>query len=308
MNKRLLSIIIAVVMALLAVVMINTYLNREKQKYKIQLQETYVVVATQNIPKGATVLPKMLRQIKFPVQYMQPGALQNPNAAVGKIALADIIKDEQILSTKLTTVRKTEDSLAVRLPTGKRAFTIKIDPLMAVGGQIRTGDYIDIIGSFPYTQNIDGRAVTENVSVTLFQKILVMGINSSGGGLVFILALTPQEAAILSYAMTQGALRFVLRQPLDTAIESVPPIEANALWQYILSTLGQQIVQDQQQQQEEQEELAEIVEQPSRNESTAQTLEIYRGGKKEEIKLKPKSNPTLEIYRGIEKGEMEITD
>jgi len=282
MNKRLLSIIIAVVMALLSVVMINTYLTREKQKYKIQLEETTVVVASQNIPKGATILPSMLKQTRFPLQYIQPGVIQNPNAAVGKIAVTDIVRDEQILPTKLTTVKRVDDSLAVRLPTGKRAFTIKIEPLMAVGGEIKAGDYIDIIGNFPYTQNVDGKAVTENVSVTLFQKILVMGVNrDSDGKLVFILALSPQESSILSYAMTQGALRFILRQPLDTSVESVPPIEANALWQYILNTLGQQLTPQQQQKQTQEPELIE----PTEPEPTP-TLEIYKGTKKEEVGIR----------------------
>ena len=240
-----LSIIIAAVMALLAVVMVNAYLNREKQKYQIQIQETPVVVATEQIPKGATIMPKMVKPVSFPVKYTQPGVLTNPNMAVGKIAVADILPNEQILSTKLTTIRKTEDSLAVRLPQGKRAFTIDIAPLFAVGGEIKTGDYIDIIGSFPYTQNVDGKAVTQKVSVTLFQKILVMDIKQGGKGLIFTLALTPQESALLSYATSQGELRFVLRQPLDTTIEAVPPIEANALWQYILSTIGQTFVQEQ---------------------------------------------------------------
>jgi pilus assembly protein CpaB len=283
MNKRLLSIIIAAVMALLAVVMVNAYLNREKQKYQISLQETQVVIASEFIPKGATIIPKMVRPISYPVKYIQPSAIDNPNSAVGKIAVADIMQNEQILSTKLTTIRKTQDSLAVRLPQGKRAFTIDITSLMAVGGEVKTGDYIDIIGSFPYTQNLGGKAVTENVSVTLFQKILVMDIKSdSGGKLIFTLALTPQEAAILSYAMTQGNLRFILRQPLDTAIESVPPIEANALWQYILSTLGQQLMQAQQQ------EPASIIEQQPEPPPPppSPTLEIYRGTKKEEMELR----------------------
>ena len=193
MNKRLLSIIIAVVMALFAVVMINIYLTREKQKYNIQFEEAIVIVASQDIPKGATIAPNMLKQVKFPIRYLQPGAIQNPNAIIGKLAVTDIVKDEQILSSKLTTIRKAEDSLAVRLPTGKRAFTIKIESLMAVGGEIKAGDYIDIIGSFPYTQNVEGKAVTENVSVTLFQKILVMGVSKdTDGKLVFILALSPQ--------------------------------------------------------------------------------------------------------------------
>ncbi|MFH1622290.1 MAG: Flp pilus assembly protein CpaB [Candidatus Omnitrophota bacterium] len=278
MNKRLLSIIIAVVMALLAVVMVNAYLNREKQKYQIQLQEAYVVVATEDIPKGATILPRMVKPVQFPVKYMQPTAAQNPNAVVGKIAVTDIVKDEQILATKLTTVRRVEDSLAVRLPQGKRAFTIDIPSLMAVAGDIKSGDYIDVIGSFPYTQNIDGKAVTEKVSVTLFQKILVMEIKrSEDSKLIFTLALTPQEAAILSYATGQGSLRFILRQPLDTTIESVPPIEANALWQYILSTLGQQLVQAQQPDNTKRVEQAQPEAPP--------TLEIYRGSKRQTMDL-----------------------
>ena len=81
--------------------------------------------------------------------------------------------------------------------------------------------------------------------------------------------------------MSQGALRFVLRQPLDTAIESVPPIEATALWQYILSTLGQHLLQAQKKQ--------EVVQpQPPKPQPVerAPTLEIYRGSKKEEMKLR----------------------
>jgi pilus assembly protein CpaB len=283
MNKRLLSIIIAVVMALLAVIMINTYLTREKQKYKIQLEETTVIVASQNIPKGATILPGMLKQVNFPVQYIQPGVVQNPNAAIGKIAVTDIVKDEQILPSKLTTVRKVEDSLAVRLPTGKRAFTIDIEPLKAAGGEIKPGDYIDIIGNFPYTQNIEGKAVTEKVSVTLFQKVLVMGIASSGGKLIFTLALSPQESSMLSYAMGQGELRFLLRQPLDTSVESVPPIESNALWQYILSTLGQQMMTQQPKQEESKEPV--VVEAPPPP-APEPKLEIYKGTKKEEVGLR----------------------
>lgn len=280
MNKRLLSIIIAAVMALLAVVMVNAYLTREKQKYQIQFESTYVVIAVLDIPKGATIMPNMIKPIEFPVKYMQPTVLQNPNAAVGKIAVTDIVKGQQILTTLLTTVRKTEDSLAVRLPTGKRAFTIDILPLYAVGGEIKAGDYIDIIGSFPYTQNVDGKSVTENVSVTLFQKILVMDLKrDSGGKIIFTLALSPQESAILSYATNQGALRFILRQPLDTTIEAVPPIEANALWQYILSTLGQQLVQPQQQ------DKPRGIEQSLPSEAPA-TLEIYKGTKREEMQIR----------------------
>lgn len=279
MNKRLISIIIAVVMALLAVVMINTYLTREKQKYQIEHEETYVVVANQDIPKGATITPSMLAAVKFPVKYLQPKAIQNPNAAVGKTAVADIVKGEQVLDTKLTVVRRVDDSLAVRLPKGKRAFNIRFEDyqVTTVGDQVKVGDYVDIIGIFPYANVVEGKTVTENVSVTLFQNILVMGIINEGGGrVVFTFALTPEESAILTYARTQGTLRLVLRHPLDTTIEPVPPVEANVLWQYILNTLGQPLMQPQKQEQQPQQQ--SLPEAPP-------TLEIYKGTQREEMKI-----------------------
>jgi len=276
MNKRLLSIIIAVVMAMLAVVMINTYLSREKAKYQVNVEQTTIVVATQDIPKGATILPNMLTTTSFPVQYIQPGVLQNPNAAFGKIALGDILKNEQILGTKLTTIKNVEDSLAVRLPKGKRAFTYPIKSINAVGGQIKVNDYIDIIGTFPYTQNIGGKAVTEMVNVTLFQNILVMDIKSSGDGQIFTLALDPKEASILSYAMTQASdLKFILRQPLDSEVKPVAPVASDALWQYVLSNLGQQVEQPQQQAQPEQQPVK----------SAPSTLKIYKGTSRSDMEI-----------------------
>lgn len=278
MNKRLLSIIIAAVMALLAVVMINAYLNREKQKYRIEHQETYVVVAGQDIPKGETIHPNMLSTIQYPQKYLQPRAIQNPNAAVGKIALGDIVKGEQVLETKLTIPRQVQDSLSVRLPKGKRAYTLRFDDFQvtAVGGQIRPGDYVDLIGIFPFTQQIDGKDVTQNVSVTLFQNILVLGaVGEGGGNFIFTFALTPEEAAILTYAKTRGSLRMVLRHPLDTEIKRVPYVEDTVLWQYIISTLGQQLVQPQKEQSKQAEKPPPA---PAK-------LEIYKGTKKEEMKI-----------------------
>ena len=92
------------------------------------------------------------------------------------------------------------------------------------------------------------------------------------------LALSPKEIALLTYAMDQGRLRLVLRPPLETAIEPVPPVEANAMWQYVFSNLGQEFVKD--------------AEKPQ---AAAPAQE-----KKEE----PPPPPMLEVYRGTEKSSM----
>jgi len=280
MNKRLVSIIIAVVMALLAVVMINTYLRRKEEQWKVEHQETYVVVATQDIPEGATIQSNMVTATKFPQKYMQPRALQNPNAAYGKIAIGQIMRGEQLLETKLTVVRKTQDSLAVRLPKGKRAFTVRFDdyPVTAVGGQVKVGDYVDIVIMVPYTKALSGgNTQTTNVSVTLLQNILVMGVNAGGAGTqIYTFALTPKEVAIINYVKSQGAaLKLSLRHPLDTNIEAVPYIDPQSLWDYVMEQLGLTLMQPQK------EEAQTVKPSPS-----APTLEIYRGTKKSEMEIR----------------------
>jgi len=96
--------------------------------------------------------------------------------------------------------------------------------------------------------------------------------------LIIMLALSPRETALLSFALEQRAsLRLVLRPPLETSIEPVPPVEVNALWQYVFSNLGQEF-------------MATKEEQPTM--------------KPQEKKQEPPAPPTVEIYRGTEKSNM----
>lgn len=289
-DKRKLSIILAVVLALVAVVMVRNYISQTEKKYIKEEKKAYVLVATQPIAAGATIDESMMKMEAIPEKYVQPNAINSPSLAAGRRAAAAIAPGEQVMTTKLTLAVK-DTSLAMRTPQGKRAITITVPFLSAVGGKIRPGDYVDVIGTFPYNAQIDGRTVTEMVSVTLFQNILVLGVEGGMSvsvprgqaapaptDLIIVLALSPREAALLSFALEQKAsLRMILRPPLETAIEPVPPVEVNALWQYVFSNLGQEF-------------MATKEESPSM--------------KPQEKKQEPPAPPTVEIYRGTEKSNM----
>ncbi len=292
MDKKKISIILAIVLAAMAVVMVRNYISRAEKKFIKEEKKAYVLVAAKNIPAGTTLDETMVRFDPIPVKYVQPKAINSQSLAVGKRAIADIFEGEQVLMSKLTIAVK-NTSLAMRTPQGKRAITLTIPRLSAVGGKIRTGDYIDVIGTFNYTSQVDGKTVSEPVSVTLFQNILVLGIDSGApaqrgrpepvrNDLVLTLALTPRQIAILSFAMERGKLRLVLRPPLETAIEPVPPVEATALWQYVFSNLGQEF-------------LATQEDRPP---------PIIRRQEPEKEKHVAPPPPTVEVYRGTEKSKM----
>jgi pilus assembly protein CpaB len=290
MDKKKISIVLAVVLALMAVVMVRNYISQTEKKFVKEEKKAYVLVATGSISAGTTIDETMVKFEAIPERYVQPKAISSQSLVVGKRAVVDILPGEQIMATKLTITVK-DTSLAMRTPQGKRAMTLVIPFLSAVGGKVRPGDYVDMVGTFPYNAQVDGKAVTELVSVTLFQNILILGMEggappergktaSTPTDLMVTLALSPKEIALLTYAVDQGKLRLVLRPPLETAVEPVPPVEVNTLWQYVFSNLGQEFLSPK-------EDKSLIVKQ------------------QQEKKQEPPSlPPTMEVYRGTEKSSM----
>lgn len=293
MDKKKLSIVLALVMALMAVAMFRNYTSQVEKKFVSSEKKAYVLVATVNIPAGTTIDETMMKFDAIPEKYVQPKATSSQSLVVGKRAIADIFPGEQIMSTKLTIAVK-NTSLAMRTPQGKRAMAFTIPFLAAVGGKVRPGDYVDVMGTFPYNSQVDGKTVTELVSVTLFQNILVLGAEGGGGmeargkpspaptDLIVTLALSPREIALFTYALDQGKLRLVLRPPLETVVEPVPPVEVNAMWQYVFSNLGQEFLAPK-------DEKVPIMQ-----------------SQQPEKKAEPPPPPTVEIYRGTEKSNMVI--
>jgi len=297
MDKKKISIILGVLLAVFAVIGARTYIATLEKKYVREEKKGFVLAAAAQIPAGTIIDETMVKFESIPEKYIQPKALNSQSLAVGKRAIADIYPGEQVLASKLTITVK-DTSLAMRTPQGKRAMTITIDPLAAVGGKVRPGDYVDVVGVFPYNAQIDGKTVTELVSVTLFQNILILGIESASSmaparrgeqpvqgsmNLIITLALTPKEIALLTYALDQGRLRLVLRPPLETIIEPVPPVEANAMWQYVFSNLGEEFMRQQE------------APQPQRRQQQQQE------------KKEPPPPATVEVYRGTEKSNMILT-
>ncbi len=290
MDKKKLSIILALVLASMGAVMIRNYIAQTEKKFVREEKKAYVLIAATNIPAGTTIDETMVKFDAVPERYIQPKAINSQSLVIGKRAIADIFPGEQIMSTKLTLAVK-DTSLAMRTPQGKRAMALTVPFLSAVGGKVRPGDYVDMVGTFPYNAQVDGKQITEMVSVTLFQNVLVLGIEGGAPAergkpapaptdLVVTLALSPKEIALLTYALDQGRLRLVLRPPLETAIEPVPPVEVNSMWQYVFSNLGQEFTANK-------EEKPTVIK-----------------PQQQEKKAEPPPPPTMEVYRGTQKTDM----
>lgn len=124
-----------------------------------------------------------------------------------------------------------KSTLSLMTPAGKRAYTVRIDPLSAVGGMLNPGDFVDILANMNMPDPISNK--TEKITSIVFQyvKVLAVGTNlqATGGyeqqqaaaALNITLALSPEEAGLMSFMEKNGQLQLVLRAPSETAIEEL---------------------------------------------------------------------------------------
>ncbi len=119
-----------------------------------EVQTTEILVAAQNIPRGAVISPDAVVPSKWPNDSLPPADLiiTNPEEVVGKIARTDVLRGQPMLESLIAADPK---SLAAQgsdaslfIPAGKVAMAYPINKLTSVGYAIGAGDHVDVIVSF----------------------------------------------------------------------------------------------------------------------------------------------------------------
>ncbi len=144
-------------------------------------------------------------------------------------------------------VKVRKPSLALKTPAGKRAVTVMISSLEAVGGLLNPGDFVDVIAQLSVpAQDVDKK----NVTAMIFQGLQVLAINTNlddpgayddqqaAPALKITLAVDPQEAGLLSFANKNGSIQLALRSPDETEHQMVKASTWKTLADYVMKNQG----------------------------------------------------------------------
>lgn len=133
-----------------------------------------VVVASKNIAEMQTIDESMLETVEKPSEFVEPGAIGDPESALGQVAAAPINKDEQVLMNKLLHPGP-DTGMSFEVSPTKRAVTIPIDDVRGVSRLIRPGDRIDVIAAVDSGKGLDAKREVR----TLLQDVPVLatGVN-----------------------------------------------------------------------------------------------------------------------------------
>lgn len=226
MNRQTL---VALLLAAVAALLVYYYLSEKEAAVKADVTPLKVLVAKKPIGRGAALTSDRILVDEIPGAYIMPGAIASPSregllaqwkAYQGQFAVVPIAKGEQILPNKLS---KILPGFAGVVPEGLRIIALGFDPAAAVGGHVKPGNRVDLIGTFEHQFRSEKRVTT----VLLAQNILVTSVGeqttadapktgesaggAAGGGLTISLAVRPEDALRLSLAEQEGSLKIALR-------------------------------------------------------------------------------------------------
>lgn len=208
-----------------------------------------VVLANADIPLGTVVTADTLSTLfttrTVPAAAVEANTLLDTSQAVGKTFRAALVTGQQVHSTDFQ-----NRSVELAVPAGKRAFAIQVNELTGVLNLLDTGDSIDLIISlrgdaFPVVQVLADGSVTVVQGINplsvklplLLQDIQIIGVLAApapaageaaagqpapsqaatitGANKMLVLAVTPAQAEVLTFARTAGTLDAILRPASD---------------------------------------------------------------------------------------------
>jgi pilus assembly protein CpaB len=173
------------------------------------IPQVYVVMASREIPNEAVVTPDALVVRPFPAEFAPPGAISQPELAVGKFAVGTIYRDQILMVGHVSTGKKAT-SLSDRVPPGRVVVWLPMPDLLAGQVGFQTGDRLDILlslklvqqelGDTPNASNSSGmstQTTLQNVEIFALGEQQQAGVKASEGGVSARTASSTQPLALL---------------------------------------------------------------------------------------------------------------
>ncbi|MGI6406240.1 MAG: Flp pilus assembly protein CpaB [Syntrophaceticus sp.] len=222
-----LMIVFAVIFAFLAAGSCYVYLQGAVEEAD-KIEKAQVVQAAADIKKDTRITEDMVELVELPVDSIHSGALRSLDDVVGRIALERIIVGEQVLEERVVKEGEAKAGLAYQIPEGKRAFTVAVDEVAAVGWHLLPKDHVDILGIVESDGSIYSYVVLQDVPVLAVgkevQEANVEGAEGTKEVKTVTLAVALQEARSLMLASEQGRIQFALRSPVDHQKQKIVPL------------------------------------------------------------------------------------
>lgn len=212
----------------------NWVASHEAPTADAEVQST-IVVANANIPFGAQITVDNAIEVSWPDKSRPDGAFKSVaeiNKDGKRVALSPFVRNEPILSTKVTAPNQSA-SLSTVIAPGKRAVTVPVDDVRGVAGFISPGDFVDVV-----LTRTGGNAGPQNFAEVILQHVKVLAIDQLTGdhqekavvAKAVTVELSPEQSLKILLATNTGKLSLILRQSAEVALGPQQRVTDNDLF------------------------------------------------------------------------------
>jgi pilus assembly protein CpaB len=187
MQSRVLAILIAVVLALVATAALVVYVNGADRRAIANQRPVIVLVAKEPIKAGTSGEDAenrgQIEKKEVPQQNAVSGSFRNVGQLEGKFAAVDIVKGEQLLPTRWVGADEVEGRGLLPIPDDHQALSIGLDMTRQVAGFVTPGDNVGMVLTLPTGNGTNTtRFLLQNVRVLAVGATALTTRTAQGGG------------------------------------------------------------------------------------------------------------------------------
>ena len=248
MNRRLIGLLLAIVLAGVATFLLVQYVTSADERAREDEALAEVFVATADIPAGtsaeAAAAQGLIDQSTVPARSVPSGAIGSLDVISGQVATMPLFEGEVIVAQRFgSTVAATTDA-TLEVPEGLLAISIQAGIVDGVAGFVQPQDTVSIVASLVLpddvdapdpedeeappadvapvgqtteflVQNVPVLAVGQRVITTAEDGSTSASIQLSNESYIFTLGMTAEQVEQLVFASQQGELWFTLLPEID---------------------------------------------------------------------------------------------
>lgn len=222
LNSRRITVIVAVTVALIAGLLTIRYLNGAQRPTEpvTTVPTRGVIVASRPIHPHERIVAEMLTRITKPADQVEVGSYAEVRQALNSVALIEIPEGAPITEAKVGVPASI--GITGKLTPGLRAVSIPVDFIKSVSSLVAPGDRVDVLASNTRGRAHPTRAIIRGALVLAVNAILEPNVAPSGTAaattpapVAVTLAVTPEQANLLTFADNNTLLRLALRSPKE---------------------------------------------------------------------------------------------
>ena len=219
-SRLALTFILALVLALAASYLVYRQLSLATP---VEARGQQVVIAAADLTIGTPLTAEDLAVATWPTSDLPAGTAMEKEALIGRPLIYPVFKGEPILTSKLA-LEGSGAGLSAVIDEGMRAVSIRVDEVVAVAGFVVAGTHVDIMltGNPGSGEELRTQTILEDVQVLAAGQSIQPDAEGKPQRVNVVTFLcTPEDAAKVILAASEGRIQLVLRNAVDNDDEEL---------------------------------------------------------------------------------------